>query len=101
MVSELIQLHTFSKVSTKFFYPLIHNNLYSINSYNNFIKNWLILLFQTSDLGFQNEVKEKEYTYNLQTEVLKLLQEFREVLDAKTEEDTYNPRYFQHSSIVL
>ena len=79
----------------------MQNNLYSINCYNNFIKNWLILLFQTSDLGYQNEGKEKEYTYNLQTEVLKLLQEFREVLDAKTEEDTYNPRYFQHCGIVL
>jgi len=40
------------------------------------------------DPGFTNE----GVTYNLQTEVLELLQEFREVLDAKTEADTYNPR---------
>ena len=39
-------------------------------------------------------------TYN-QPEVLNLLQEFRAVLDEKTAEDTYNPRYTNKNSIDI
>ena len=43
------------------------------------------------DPEFKDGPKHGPETYN-RPEVLDLLKEFRAVLDAKTEEDTYNPR---------
>ena len=48
-------------------------------------------MFLFLDPEFKDGPKHGPETYN-RPEVLDLLKEFRAVLDAKTEEDTYNPR---------
>ena len=56
--------------------------------------------FYQIDPEFKNEQVKMDKTYN-QPEVLNLLQEFRAVLDEKTAEDTYNPRYTNKNSIDI
>ena len=103
MASEWTQWHISLKVSWKIVF--VRKYIVMALSQQNFKQMSLIYInhdyrFNQIDPEFKNEQVKMDKTYN-QPEVLNLLQEFRAVLDEKTAEDTYNPRYTNKNSIDI